>query len=35
MKKLIDSEIGVVGFIVAICFIVIPIMVTVVGYLSL
>jgi len=35
MKKLIDSEIGVVGFIVAICFIVIPIMVAVVGYLSL
>lgn len=35
MKKLIDSELGVVGFIVAVCFVVIPIMVTVVGYLSL
>lgn len=35
MKKLIDSELGVVGFIVAICFVVIPMVITVIGYLSL
>lgn len=35
MKKLIDSEIGVVGFIVVVCFVVLPIVVTVIGYLSL
>jgi hypothetical protein len=32
MKKLIDSEIGVVGFIVAICFVIIPIVISAIVY---
>jgi len=35
MKNLIDSELGVIGFIVGVCFVVIPVVVTVIGYFSL